>query len=143
MDGFLRECGLSEAYGTTYVLVPEPQSTHIIAYFTISPDTELVLEDDEVLEDETFVLRRLAVDKRYRGQGIGPDLLAYIIEKVVEAADRRTVRRMILHPLNAHRRAYFLGLPLGLVELDANTLELHIDTMREAVRRTKAQRRDL
>src|SRR5579859_2884945 len=88
MNDFLVEKGLSQAYGMTYVVLSDPDSMEIIAYFTISPDPADIIsgEYDNARSNRFVSLERLAVDKKHQQQGVGEDLLVYIMRQVVSAA---------------------------------------------------------
>lgn len=54
------------------------------------------------------LLARLAVDRRYQGQGIGPALLRDAITRAVAIADQAGVRALMTHPLDADAARFYL-----------------------------------
>src|SRR5947207_2221729 len=105
MNDFLFKYGLSEVYGATWVLVPEPDSHQIMAYYTVRPDL-VELDDDE--EFEIVVLERLAVDNQFQGDGYGTELLLHVIIQVYYAAIEHEIRALELFALDDEAKAWYL-----------------------------------
>ena len=55
------------------------------------------------------LLGRLAVDRRYRGQGIGAGLLRDAIRRAFAIAEHAGVRALLTHPLDEEARRFYLG----------------------------------
>jgi predicted N-acetyltransferase YhbS len=63
-----------------------------------------------------IVLGRLAVDRAYKGRGLGTDLLADAFRRSLSASKTVGVRAIIVHPLTPalvpfYERLGFIGLP--------------------------------
>jgi GNAT superfamily N-acetyltransferase len=56
------------------------------------------------------ILARLAVDKRYQGQGVGSSLLRDAIVRAVAASGQIGIKAMIIHALNDKALAFYTGL---------------------------------
>lgn len=54
-------------------------------------------------------LARLAVDRRYQGQGIGAGLLQDAIRRAFLIAEQAGVRALLTHPLDEEARLFYLG----------------------------------
>ena len=101
MNDFLLNFGLSEAYGATWVVVPELNAHTIIAYYTVAPDpVELVNDYNADLEATVIALDRLAVDRASQGREIGRRLLLHIINQTIVAADKYHLDALILYALD-------------------------------------------
>lgn len=55
------------------------------------------------------LLARLAVDRRYQGQGIGAGLLQDAIRRALVIAEQAGVRALLTHPLDEDARRFYLG----------------------------------
>lgn len=54
------------------------------------------------------LLARLAVDRRYQGQGIGPGLLRNAISRALTISEQAGVRALMTHPLDADAARFYL-----------------------------------
>ncbi len=134
MDDFLRECGASEAYGNTYIVLRDQIPNEIIAYFTLMPDPLDWETEIEAEVDVVFVsLERLAVDQKYQRQGVGKRILAFIIKEILASHPHSGVEALALVPLDAAAETYYLHLGLGFRKLTPNVsskLVLFIEEMK-------------
>jgi len=55
------------------------------------------------------LLARLAVDRRYQGQGIGAGLLQDAIRRALVIAEQAGIRALLTHPLDEDARRFYLG----------------------------------
>jgi len=55
------------------------------------------------------LLARLAVDRGYQGQGIGPGLLRDAISRAVTISEQAGVRALMTHPLDADAASFYLA----------------------------------
>ena len=138
MNDFLVGCGLSEAFGATWVLVSEPHSHTILAYYTIWPDPQVLGGDgydDHEIEATVITLERIAVDKRYQRRGIARFILARIILQTVTAAEAYAVDALHLYALDEDAKRYYMHLELGFAEASPGSrhLLLPVATMRKAI----------
>ncbi len=133
MNDFLVNYGLSQAYGETWVVVPQPQSDEIIAYCTVSPDpVELGGEEVDDIEAEVIQLERLAVDANHQKQGIGKNLLLRLIVQTFELSTTVDVEALNLFALDAEAKEWYLNLDFGFQELSpgSKNLTLPLSTIR-------------
>lgn len=133
MNDFLVGYGLSRAYGETWVVVPQPQSSDIVAYYTVSPDlTEFGGEDAEDVETRIIQLDRLAVGQQHQRQGLGESLLVRLILQVLERAEEYNVEALSLFALDDEAKEWYISRNLGFEELEpgSNFLVLPVSTMR-------------
>lgn len=136
MNDFLLNFGLSEAYGATWVVVPELNAHTIIAYYTVAPDpVELVNDYNADLEATVIALDRLAVDRASQGREIGRRLLLHIINQTIVAADKYHLDALILYALDYEVKDWYLNLNYGFEELSSTSkkLVLPVATMRQLV----------
>jgi len=134
MNDFLREKGLSQAYGSTWVVVPEAGAAEIIAYYSVSPDPfDLVTEYDDDIVATVIELERLAVDLKSQQQGIGRKLLVYLLKQTLQAADQYPIDALSLFALDDDAKAWYMSLDFGFRETTpgGRRLVLPIATMRQ------------
>ena len=55
------------------------------------------------------LLARLAVDRQYQGQGVGPGLLRDAISRALTIAEQAGVRALMTHPLDADAANFYLS----------------------------------
>jgi len=81
-------------YGATYVVLSEPDSAEIVAFFTINPDPitfHTGERDPDSIVTHLIKLEYIATDKKYKGQGVGESLLVYLMEQIADCRDRRAI----------------------------------------------------
>lgn len=120
MNGFLLHYGLSQAYGSTWVVVPNPGASEIIAYYTVSPDPlDIVLEDEEDQTEATVIeLDRLAVDVKYKRQGFGRRLLLRLMTQMLDATQQVPVDALSLITLDQEAKDWYMSLGFGFRETE-------------------------
>jgi ribosomal protein S18 acetylase RimI-like enzyme len=108
----------------TYVYVAEPGSPEVVAYQTLSPSAEILLEiapEDEV-EKDVLELKYLAVDKKYQRQGVGEAVLVHVIRGAKEAAEiHSAVHGLMLYAINDKAKRWYLNRGFGFEEIGPNT----------------------
>lgn len=137
MNRFLRESGTNAKEGNTYVVVPYPGASEIIAYFTTTPDPTDVAKIPlgDPLNNDSFTLRYLAVAQAYQKQGIGKEVLLYLIDLILLAAETHPeLDALDLWPLDEAARDWYLSRNLGFEQVfpDVLLLSLSVETMRLA-----------
>ncbi len=138
MNRFLREHGADPKEGTTYVVVPYPGSSEIIAYFTMAPDPAVIatVSADGELNTDSFTLLYLAVAQKHQRKGIGRQILLYLADLIVKAADAHPeLKSLDLWPLDETARDWYLRQNLGFEQVfsDLLLLSLSVETMRQAI----------
>ena len=79
------------------------------------------------------VLGRLAVDRRWHGQGMGRALFADAAERVVRAADLIGIRGLLVHAISSDAKAFYLTLGMSESPLDPMTLMVTLADLRAAL----------
>lgn len=111
-----------------YVLRPCSESSLVAAYYAACPDPVLIdngldqLEPDDlesVMEEEPLLvrLRWLATDVQYARQGIGKLLVFRLLREVNNLSARHPIAGLILTPLDAEAKGWYLRLDYGFVEV--------------------------
>jgi hypothetical protein len=136
VDDFLHDRGLSEAEGNTWVVVPEPRSPKILAFYTIVPDPITDFLDDDFTEttEEFIEIAWLGVSVDHTGQYIGTKMLIRVIKQILLCAEDYQIAGLVLTALNDKAKAWYLHLDLGFQELmpGSRRLFLSIETMRQS-----------
>ena len=115
LNRYLRETARQSAdrdLGVTHVVVPESQGAEIMGYFTLLTCT---VEANTLPEKRlpkggigVALLGRLAVDKRYAGQGLGERMLLRAMAETEIAARRIGIYALVLDALDEEARAWYL-----------------------------------
>ena len=137
LNDFLLRRAHSPIYGNTYVVVPEPDSLEVIAFFTLSPDP---IEIKAAGAGATQILTRfvklvyLAVDKKHQGNGIGTSLLLYVMQYVAEMDDSR-IKALALEPVDEAAWEWFRSRKYGFeyAEFPEPGLILPVESIRDAL----------
>ena len=134
MDDFLRFKTFNEEYGQTWVVVPQPGSSQILAFYTIDPDPITGIADDEYNEYPVglVTLQMLGVDEAYKGRRIGTRLLIRIIRQVLRVANAHSITGLALIALNQKASNWYIGRNFGFKASvsDSLLLILPLETMR-------------
>lgn len=133
LDDFLRSEAYSEDedYGTTWVVVSEPDAQEVIAYFTLVYPYELGDEDDEALALPAVELLCLAVDSRYKNKGIGAKILRGLIDRILDSQDKYPLNLLLLVAISPKVRAWYLSRGLGFLVADTpqDRMTLYLPTV--------------
>jgi GNAT superfamily N-acetyltransferase len=135
LNDFLALRALSPIYGKTYVLVPDIDSSEVIAYFTLSPDPIEIKTDGSIQILTRYVkLLYLAVDYRYKNKGIGTDLLLHVMRQVARLDDNR-IQALALEPLDEAAWEWFRSRDVGFEyeEFPEPGLILPVASIRDAL----------
>lgn len=120
-----------------WVVVPEPGSHVIMAYYAVEPDpVELATPGaTATCDDGVIYLNLLATDKRYQGQGWAERLLLRVIYQIVELPPSTGVEWLITDALDAEAQEYLhsRGFGFQLVPPPNRRLAVSIDTLRDLV----------
>lgn len=121
LDNFLRHEAYSEdeEYGITWVVIPEPNSSEVMAFYTLVYPYELGEEDDEALAVPAIELSCLAVDIRYQGMGVGTRILRGLANCILDSLDDYPVELLLLVAISMQVRAWYFSRNLGFRSAEA------------------------
>lgn len=120
LNTFLRRVARQQAergLGVTFVAVPTPGDSHIIGYYTLAmaevaglvvPERKLGVKTIPVV-----LLGRLAVDKEYKGKGIGKRLLIHALIRAYRASRDIGAYAVVLDALTEEARQFYLHFGFG------------------------------
>jgi GNAT superfamily N-acetyltransferase len=101
---------MDKGYAQVWVAVSEPGSARIIGYYTLSTSA---LEPEEVpgrasiKKVPVVLLGRLAVDKRYAGQGIGVRLLFHAQRSALLLSKKVGIHALVVDALDEQAAAFY------------------------------------
>lgn len=114
----------------TYVALP-PESDAVIGYYTLSSGSVAFANLPDVLAKRlpkypipTAHLGRLAVDRRYQGQGLGGILLVDALKRVRDTADRIGIHAVTVDAMNVKVKRFYEG--FGFLPLLDDELHLFL-----------------
>jgi len=120
LNRYIREVARQSAdrnLGVTQVVVPEPGGADSMGYFTLVTRTvEAATVPEKRLPKGPIgvvLLGRLAVDTKYRGQGLGKRMLLRAMAETELASRRIGVYALCLDALDDDARSWYLGLDFG------------------------------
>ena len=135
LDAILHDPTQLHEYGKTYVVVSKPGSRKILACFTLLPDPQDIVAEDEIAVEFTAVLLNLlAVDHHYQRRGIGKWILSQLMRDMVQVSESHPLDYLLVEPLDEEARGYYQHLDMGFVTLSDGKLVLSVETMRQAVK---------
>ncbi len=116
LDDWLRRYArLAQGGGSAKTFVAM-DGTNVAGYYSLTLGQVDALEAPERIRHgmggypiPVVLLGRLAVDRRYRGQGIGAGLLRDAIRRAFAIAEHAGVRALLTHPLDEEARRFYLG----------------------------------
>ena len=119
------------------MVVPYAGASEIIAYFTTAPDPSLIAQvpPGARLNHTNFTLLYLAVAQTYQSQGIGTQILLYLIDIIISASETHPeFESLDLWPLDETASDWYMSRNMGFERVfpDVPLLSLSIDTMRSA-----------
>lgn len=79
------------------------------------------------------VLRRLAVDRAYHGQGVGRALFRDSALRVMQAAEAIGIRGMLVHAISDEAKAFYLALGFSESPLEPMTLMVTLADLRDSL----------
>jgi GNAT superfamily N-acetyltransferase len=82
-----------------------------------------------------ILLGRLAVDRKWQGRGLGADLLADAILRIVGAAETVGVRAILVHAMSEEARAFYQRHGFRPSPVDPLTLMITLDEARRMLAR--------
>lgn len=135
LDELLHAPDRLEGCGRTYVVVSERSGNDILACFTLLPDPQDILAEDEVaVEFNAVLLNILAVNGHCQKQGIGRWILLQLMLNMVQIAETHPLDYLLVEPLDDEALSYYQHINLGFEALgDSGRLALSLETMRQAV----------
>jgi GNAT superfamily N-acetyltransferase len=136
LDAWLRRRALgNEAQGAsrTFVLA---ENARVFAYYSLAAGS--IFHDVATTRTRrnmpdpvpAILLGRLAIDRRWQGKGLGADLLADAILRVVGAAETIGVRAILVHALSDEARSFYEKHGFRRSAVDPMTLMVTLDEAR-------------
>ena len=115
-DWLQRYARMAQGSGSARTFVALDEAIQVAGYYSLTVGQVDVLEaPDRVRQGmgaypiPVVLLARLAVDRRYQGQGIGAGLLQDVIRRAVLIAEQAGIRALLTHPLDEDARRFYLG----------------------------------
>jgi GNAT superfamily N-acetyltransferase len=137
-DWLTRQALKNEASGASRTYVVCIDNT-VVGYYSLATGAVVRDEAPKPLQRNTpdpipvMVLGRLAVDRRYQGQGIGKALLRDAMLRVLQAAEIVGVRAILVHALSEDAKRFYLTHGFLESPLAPMTLCLALGTLRQAL----------
>lgn len=124
----------------TYVLTVD-DSAHVLGYYTLNADsvslTDLPADVQKKLARYARVgaskLGRLAVDERYKGKGLGAELLYDALKRSLALADDIGIAVVIVDALNDNARRFYEKYGFQLLVDSGDKLFIPIKTLRKSL----------
>ncbi len=141
-DWLQRYARMAQGSGSakTFVVLDEAQ---VAGYYSLTVGQVDVLEAPDRIRQgmgaypiPVVLLARLAVDRRYQGQGIGAGLLQDAIRRAFLIAEQAGVRALLTHPLDEEARLFYLGFGFIPSPLRENLLLLLLKDARRFIQGT-------
>lgn len=143
LDRFLRERALANEgqASRTYVVcaVADGEPGAVIAYYTLAAGAVARADAPGPLRRNmpdplpVMVLGRLAVDRRWAGQGLGTAMLREAMQRVIEAARLVGARAMIVHAIDEEAAAFYEPYGFRPFPAGSRTLFLPVETILAAL----------
>ena len=138
LDSWLRDRALDNmATGAsrTYVICPS-SSLKVIGYYAIcmgqilNQDVTGSMRRNMPRQIPAVILGRLAIDKKWQGEGLGKALLNDAVQRSARAAQEVSARLLIVHTISAQAEAFYLH--HGFIRLPIETPTYAIDLIKFA-----------
>ncbi len=136
LDSWLRDRALDNmATGAsrTYVVCPQG-SLKVIGYFAIcmgqilNQDVTGSMRRNMPRQIPAVILGRLAIDKKWQGEGLGKALLNDAVQRSARAAQEVSARLLIVHAISSEAEAFYLH--HGFIRLPIETPTYAIDLIK-------------
>ncbi len=136
LDDWLRQRAwnnLQVAASRTYVLCPAG-SRQIVGFFALSMGQILAHEVTGSMRRNmprqipAVTLGRLAIDRRWQGQGLGRALLADVVRRALRASDEVIARLVIVHAISPAAEEFYLH--HGFTRLPVETPTFALDLLK-------------
>lgn len=118
-DWLARHARQAQASGSAraFAVVDDAQDgSRVVGYYSLTVGQVDTLQVPERIRKgmgqypiPVVLLARLAVDRRYQGQGIGPGLLRDAISRALTISEQAGVRALMTHPLDAVAANFYLS----------------------------------
>jgi GNAT superfamily N-acetyltransferase len=122
----------------TYIVIDEEQD-RVVGYYAL---TVASLEREEASGRAprgmprhpipAMLLARLAVDESVQGEGVGPMLLADVMQRTLVVAEETGIRLLLVHAVNEDARSFYLYYGFEPSPSDPMILQLLIKDIRPA-----------
>jgi len=139
MDDWLRRrAKANQASGASRTFVV-CDGDRVVAYYALASGSIAVAEVSGRFKRNmpdpipVVLLARLAVDKAYQGQGIGPALFRDSALRVVNAADAIGIRGMVVHAISERAKEFYQTLGFDSMLGDAMTLMVTLQDLKAAL----------
>jgi GNAT superfamily N-acetyltransferase len=140
LDSWLRNDAMRAQHADTartYAWTETDASTEVLAYFSIAPT---LVQREELTRGQSaghsmpipgYLLARLALDKRLKGQGLGTELLVDAIGRMVGVSEATAGRLIVVDAIGAAAAAFYRKHNFAPVRGNPNRLILKIATARK------------
>lgn len=134
-DWLKRRARSNQASGAsrTFVLC---QGTRVVAYYALASGAIAVdtapgrFRRNMPSPIPVAVLARLAVDKNWRGHGLGRALFRDSAQRVAHAADSIGIRGIVVHAISEQAKSFYMALGFDLSPLEPMTLVVTLADIR-------------
>lgn len=139
LDEWLRNRALaSEGLSArTYVVCAGDTPNRVVAYYAISTAMEQRIAMPKARlrrgmpeQVPLLLIGRLAIDERYRGQGLGTDLLRDALRRCLAAADIVGARGVIAHAIDEEAAGFYRHHGFSVCPLGVQVMLMPIETVR-------------
>lgn len=137
-DWIKRRAKANQASGASRTFVV-CDGDRVVAYYALASGSIAVAEVSGRFKRNmpdpipVVLLARLAVDKAYQGQGIGPALFRDSALRVVNAADAIGIRGMVVHAISERAKDFYQKLGFDPSPGDAMTLMVTLQDLKAAL----------
>jgi ribosomal protein S18 acetylase RimI-like enzyme len=107
---FIARQHADKGYAQVWVAVPEPGSPQVIGYYTLSMTSLQPAEVPRgagISKVPALLLGKLAVDRRYQGQGIGARLLMHAQRSALLLSRQVGLHALVVDALNERAAAFY------------------------------------
>jgi len=138
LDNWLRERALDNmavSASRTYVICP-PSSLQVIGFYAICMgqifNQEVIgsMRRNMPRQIPAVILGRLAIDKKWQGQGLGKELLQDAVQRSIRAVQEISARLLIVHAISANAEAFYSH--YGFTRLPTETPTYALDLVKFA-----------
>ncbi|HET9714848.1 MAG TPA: GNAT family N-acetyltransferase [Pseudolabrys sp.] len=142
LDDWLKKRSLeSENVGTARTYVVCEQTLNVVGYYSIAMGSVQVNELPPKLKRKqglpkqipVAILARLARDEKYRGQGLGADLLQDALKRILQVSQMIGVRAVLVHAIDDKAATFWRDNEFVECPVDSRSFYLPIETIAGAL----------
>lgn len=142
LDDWLRDYALQAKQShTANTFVVQDQNGEIVGYYSLSMGQIAQIEGTDRIRKGTgrhpipvIVLARMAVDKRFQGNGIGKGMLRDAVIRGVNISDEVAFRAIITHPIDDEARNFYLKFGFTPSPISSGQLMILMKDIQKALR---------